>query len=150
MKDIKQVIVVRTHYPDGNGGQMKILPGKAIAQACHASTAWLACRLRRSEGPHQGTHYDCKANEVYYNKFIISEIEYTWLMGLNKKVTLVVSSEEELLDISAKAKEVGILCYVIEDEGLTQFNGVKTKTCLALGPDESSKIDAITGHLRLR
>lgn len=79
-----------------------------------------------------------------------NDIEIDWLGGRNKKVALTVSSEEELLDIAKQAKEAGILCYVIKDEGLTQFGGIPTNTCLALGPDLSEKIDKITGHLKLR
>lgn len=135
--EIKQVIVVRS--------DLKMVRGKEDAQCGHAVIAWLACRLRRSDGPRES-----RGNSIYYNEVDFTRTEYAWLMGLNKKVTLVVSSEEELLDIAAKAKDAKLLCYVVEDEGLTQFNGVKTKTCLAIGPDESSKIDAITGHLRLR
>jgi PTH2 family peptidyl-tRNA hydrolase len=38
---------------------------------------------------------------------------------------------------------------VITDSGRTEFCGVPTRTCLALGPDLASKIDAITGTLEL-
>jgi PTH2 family peptidyl-tRNA hydrolase len=38
---------------------------------------------------------------------------------------------------------------LIEDAGLTMFNGVKTKTCLAIGPAKDSEIDEITGSLKL-
>jgi hypothetical protein len=33
--------------------------------------------------------------------------------------------------------------------GRTEFGGVPTKSCLAMGPDEYERIDAITGHLKL-
>jgi PTH2 family peptidyl-tRNA hydrolase len=35
------------------------------------------------------------------------------------------------------------------DAGLTEFNGVPTKTCIAIGPNWSDEIDEITGHLKL-
>jgi PTH2 family peptidyl-tRNA hydrolase len=38
---------------------------------------------------------------------------------------------------------------VINDSGKTEFGGVPTKTCLALGPDLAERIDALTGHLEL-
>ena len=38
---------------------------------------------------------------------------------------------------------------LITDAGLTEFNGVPTKTCLALGPDYPENIDPITGNLKL-
>ena len=31
----------------------------------------------------------------------------------------------------------------------TEFSGVPTRTCLAIGPDMGSKIDAVTGNLEL-
>ena len=48
-----------------------------------------------------------------------------------------------------QAKQDGIPCALIEDEGLTEFNGVKTKTCIAIGPWYADEIDQITGHLKL-
>jgi peptidyl-tRNA hydrolase len=64
------------------------------------------------------------------------------------KICLGVSSLEELLEIEAKAKESGLVVKVIEDSGLTEFSGIPTITCLAIGPDYSSKIDPITRDLK--
>ena len=52
-------------------------------------------------------------------------------------------------DIYNKAKDAGLNVCEIIDNGLTEFHGVKTKTCLAIGPDLSDKIDPITGNLKL-
>lgn len=60
-----------------------------------------------------------------------------------------VNSEKELLEIEEAAIEARVLCHVVVDNGLTEFAGVPTTTCLALGPDYADKIDAITGHLPL-
>jgi hypothetical protein len=38
---------------------------------------------------------------------------------------------------------------VITDSGRTEFAGVPTRTCLALGPDLASRIDSVTGGLEL-
>lgn len=65
------------------------------------------------------------------------------------KICVRAESEAELLFVAQQAKAAGIPCYVITDDGLTEFGGVPTKTCLALGPDLSEKIDAITGSMRL-
>jgi PTH2 family peptidyl-tRNA hydrolase len=46
-------------------------------------------------------------------------------------------------------KLAGIKHHVVTDSGLTEFGGVPTKTCVAIGPDKSSKIDIITGGLEL-
>jgi len=32
---------------------------------------------------------------------------------------------------------------------LTEFHGQPTRTCLAIGPDDADKTDAVTGHLQL-
>lgn len=134
--DTKQVLVVRS--------DLKMVRGKEDAQCGHAAIAWLACRLKidnAGRSPFEPAGW-------LSGRF--TDLEIDWLRGRNKKVTVVVRSEEELLEIQAKAYEAGILCYVIKDEGLTQFGGIPTNTCLALGPDLSEKIDAITGHLKLR
>ena len=38
---------------------------------------------------------------------------------------------------------------LITDAGHTEFHGVPTRTCLAIGPAWSDEIDAITGGLQL-
>ncbi|MFW6312038.1 MAG: peptidyl-tRNA hydrolase [Nanoarchaeota archaeon] len=37
----------------------------------------------------------------------------------------------------------------MEDKGLTEFKGVKTKIAIAIGPAAAEKIDKITEHLKL-
>jgi len=78
-----------------------------------------------------------------------SEVEQTWLTGSFAKVCCRVNSEEELLVIRDKAVEAGLEVHVITDSGKTEFHGVPTNTCLAIGPDVAEKIDEITGHLEL-
>jgi peptidyl-tRNA hydrolase, PTH2 family len=39
--------------------------------------------------------------------------------------------------------------YLITDAGHTEFKGVPTKTCLAIGPNDVDEIDVVTGHLKL-
>jgi peptidyl-tRNA hydrolase len=85
----------------------------------------------------------------YKFSVVLSRVELDWIRSSFKKVTLQVNSEEELLEIERKAKEAGLEVHVITDSGLTEFNGVPTKTCLAIGPDEEDKINAVTGHLKL-
>lgn len=65
------------------------------------------------------------------------------------KIYVRVDSEAELLEIAQKAQEAGLIVHVITDAGHTEFAGVPTKTCLAIGPDEADKIDAVTGNLKL-
>ena len=58
-------------------------------------------------------------------------------------------SEEELIEIHDRALEAGLEVHLITDSGKTEFHGEPTNTCLAIGPDEADKINAITGHLQL-
>lgn len=120
--DVKQVIVMRT--------DLNMRKGKMIAQGAHASMAWLS---RKIQTP--------LAN--------FSKAEAEWMTGLFTKVCVRANSEEELLDVYAKAKQLGLTTHLIEDSGLTEFHGIPTKTCLAIGPDYSYKIDAVTGDLKL-
>lgn len=130
--DIKQVIVMRK--------DLKMRRGKEIAQGAHASMTFIVKRLE----------FKGKAGQAYeYYEPLFSKAEYLWMENSFKKVTLQVNSEQELIDINTKAQQAGLLSYIITDAGLTEFNGVPTMTCLAIGPDDSEKIDAITGELEL-
>ena len=43
----------------------------------------------------------------------------------------------------------GLTVSLITDAGATEFGGVPTNTCLAIGPHQAEKIDKITSHLKL-
>jgi PTH2 family peptidyl-tRNA hydrolase len=129
---VKQVIVIRK--------DLKMRRGKEIAQGSHASNAWLVSRMEFKEKT-QGSF-------VYYEPSFSKE-EFAWLEGSFTKVCLQVNSEEELLSVYDKAKNAGLTVHLITDAGATEFNGVPTKTCLAIGPHDAEKIDQITGDLKL-
>ena len=48
-----------------------------------------------------------------------------------------------------KAEGSDLEVNVVTDNGATEFHGVPTVTCCAIGPDYSDKIDSITGNLKL-
>jgi len=121
---IKQVIVIRK--------DLKMRRGKEIAHGAHASMAFLSRAV--------------KSHHPIYN---LTNVQKEWLVGSFTKICVVVNSEKELDSIFNKCKEGGLEVSLITDDGLTEFNGVKTKTCLAIGPDYSSKIDPITKDLKL-
>ena len=75
--------------------------------------------------------------------------EWHWLNGGMTKICVRVNSEAELDEIYAKAKEARLAVFMVTDAGHTEFHGVPTKTCLAIGPNKSEDIDKITGHLEL-
>jgi peptidyl-tRNA hydrolase, PTH2 family len=124
----KQVIVIRK--------DLKIRRGKEIAQACHASLGAFTQRL---------VHNVDKQNHTLK----LSKAEEEWLAGSFRKICVYVNSEQELIDVYLKSKLLGVNCILIEDNGTTEFHGVKTKTCCAIGPDYDDKVDEITGHLPL-
>jgi peptidyl-tRNA hydrolase, PTH2 family len=123
---IKQVICVRH--------DLKMRRGKQIAQGAHASMSFLCRRLQ-------------DAGSVLLDDF--SEVERAWLTGSFAKVCCRVNSEEELLAIRDQAAEAGLEVHLITDSGKTEFHGVPTNTCLAIGPDVAEKIDPVTGELEL-
>lgn len=135
---IKQVIVMRRKFTKPDGTNQGMRRGKEIAQGSHASQAWAIHTIRAllSGAP---------------PAMCISSQEIEWMNGNHAKATVYVDTEEELLEIYRK----GLLgsdhppCYLITDSGKTEFGGIPTNTCLAIGPDDAEKIDRITGHLPL-
>ena len=125
---IKQVIVMRK--------DLNMRKGKMIAQGSHASMKVFFDRIEY-----------CDHGEMKLNK--ITPAMELWIEGIFTKICVSVNSEVELLDIYKKAQDENLPVALIEDCGLTEFKGMATKTCLAIGPDDSNKIDKITGHLPL-
>lgn len=132
----KQVIVMRK--------DLNMRKGKMVAQGAHASLAAIL-----NQGYYE-THQD-PVNGEDITKFNLTLDERTaaWLSGNFKKVCVYVNSEEELLALHQKAKDLGIITALITDSGLTEFNNVPTNTCIAVGPDFDEKVDQVTGGLPL-
>ena len=72
-----------------------------------------------------------------------------WLEGSFAKIVVSCNSEEELLVLQLKANEADIINTRITDSGATEFKGVPTITCLAIGPYDAKEIDKIIGNLKL-
>ncbi|KAK5704936.1 hypothetical protein LTR97_002047 [Elasticomyces elasticus] len=64
------------------------------------------------------------------------------------KVALKIDSEEDMLMLQAQAISLGLCAQVIHDAGRTQIAS-GSATVLGIGPAPKSKIDEVTGHLRL-
>lgn len=73
-----------------------------------------------------------------------------WLAGPFTKVALSVPDEAEMMRIYEEAKARGVICALVEDHGRTMFDGVLTRTVVAIGPDKREVIDELCGHLKLR
>lgn len=121
MDEIKQVIVIRK--------DLNMRRGKEIAQGSHASCMFMSKLLRTGGKP--------------------TDVQKSWIDNSFTKICLKVNSEAELEELHIKALQLGLVSSMVTDAGRTEFNGVPTKTCIAIGPDYSSKIDKITGHLSL-
>lgn len=122
----KQVIVMRT--------DLNMRKGKMVAQGAHASLAavWMI------DVDH------CAASPVYdYDAY------RSWRSGSFTKICVGVDSRPALLDIFDAACAAGLPVKLITDSGATEFSGVATDTCLAIGPAWADEIDKITGKLRL-
>lgn len=125
MRPVKQVICIRK--------DLKLRRGKEVAQGSHASMSFMAKQLRGK-----------KTNEIK-----LSEEARQWMNEGFTKVCLQIESEEQLLEIYKKALDAGLEAHLITDAGKTEFHGIPTKTCIAIGPNYSDEIDKITGDLKL-
>jgi peptidyl-tRNA hydrolase, PTH2 family len=72
-----------------------------------------------------------------------------WLGGRFTKICVSVDSEAALDAVVERARAAGVPCALVVDAGHTEFHGVPTKTCCAVGPAWSDAVDAITGGLPL-
>ena len=71
-----------------------------------------------------------------------------WLQAGMPKVAVRCASDEDLQAIVAKAEEAGLPVMLVRDAGRTVVEA-GTPTCVGIGPDLASRIDLITGDLKL-
>jgi len=138
--DIKQVIVIRK--------DLKIRRGKECAQAAHAAMAWMRDLIMRTACSRRYLN-DRDFVELGSRPIGVTNAQMVWLEGLFTKVCLQVNSEAELMAVHDAAKAAGLTVFLITDMGATEFHGVPTKTCLAIGPDLAENIDKVTKDLKL-
>jgi peptidyl-tRNA hydrolase, PTH2 family len=72
----------------------------------------------------------------------------SWRREGMKKVVLKVRDKHELLLLLRKARALGLMTSLITDAGKTFF-ATRTTTCGAIGPALETKIDHLTGHLKM-
>lgn len=125
-KFAKQVIVMRKDL-----GMRK---GKMVAQGAHAS---LGAVLYIQDALEQSTL------SKWFDPFS------SWINGTFTKICVSVDSETELMQIYKEAIQANLPVKLITDAGHTEFHGVPTRTCLAIGPAWADDIDKITGGLTL-
>lgn len=125
---VKQVIVVRK--------DLNMRKGKIAAQVAHASMKFI-------------TDNYAPKDRIDILSTYLTDAEQTWLSNGFAKIVVSVDSEKELGDLISTARSAGIKVCPIIDSGKTEFHGISTLTCAAFGPDESEKLDPVTGELTL-
>jgi peptidyl-tRNA hydrolase len=93
-------------------------------------------------------HHETRYLSQAYDEKQAIEIT-SWLTSSFRKICVYVNSEEELEAVHQKALDSGLISHMIVDNGATEFNGVKTKTCCAIGPASDHKFKNVTDHLPL-
>ena len=135
----KQMIVMRR--------DLRMRKGKIAAQAGHACVeAVLMALVRENRGA------SLRANDgwawVEHDESDVTPLT-DWFDAGVAKVCVYVDSEEELLDLAARGRELGFAVALVRDAGHTEFHGEPTYTCLAFEPLPAEKIDPLTGELPL-
>ena len=137
----KQMIVMRR--------DLKMRKGKIAAQAGHACVEAVLMALAR-EGRLNQVRVAPSGNWVYLDEGTQEPTPLAdWFSAGVAKVCVYVDSEEALLDLAERGRELGFACAVVHDAGLTEFHGEPTYTCLAFEPLRASQIDPLTGELPL-
>ena len=106
-------------------GELRLTPGKAIAQAAHAAVD--LARLAESRAP---------------------ALAARWRATGQKKIALRAETLDEMILLERHARSLRILVAWIEDAGLTEVPA-GTRTCLAIGPAPGTLLDQVTGQLDL-
>lgn len=128
----KQVIIMRT--------DLNMRKGKMCAMSSHASMSIFFQMMDRNE----------EEDLIRYEMYVARDGWVDrWKQGRFTKIVAKVGSELELLQLYRDAKDAKIPCSLIIDAGFTEFKGVPTNTCIAIGPWDPEEIDKITGHLEL-
>jgi len=89
------------------------------------------------------------ASQLMQAHFGMDPRHQAWMRGQVTKIVLKARSEEQLMEIYNNAREAGMLTMLITDSGKTEFKGVATKTCCAIGPDTKERMLQITKGLEL-
>ncbi|KXT06476.1 hypothetical protein AC578_6038 [Pseudocercospora eumusae] len=118
-EECKLVLLVRS--------DLGMTKGKIAAQCAHATLACYKSFLHANPNHH---------------------ILKQWESQGQAKVALKIDSEDELLTLQAQAVSLGLCAKVIHDAGRTQIPS-GSATVLGIGPAPKSKIDQVTGHLKL-
>jgi PTH2 family peptidyl-tRNA hydrolase len=85
----------------------------------------------------------------YMMKLSLTYDEVYWIMTDYAKVVLQCDSLRDIETIERLCNEAMIPCSVVTDNGTTEFHGIKTVTCISVGPYQSEEINKITSGYKL-
>lgn len=123
----KMVLCVRT--------DLKMQRGKVAAQCGHAVLgAYREARRRGRSGKE--------------DQEVCREALRQWSRQGQAKIALAIPDEAKMMDLEAKARARKLPTYIVADAGRTQI-AAGSLTVLAIGPGPKSKLDDVTGHLKL-
>ncbi|KAM7194076.1 putative peptidyl-tRNA hydrolase 2 [Rhypophila sp. PSN 637] len=125
-EECKLVLVVRT--------DLGMTKGKIAAQASHATLACYKTLLRAAQ----------KKGDTSPEARLLRQ----WERRGQAKIAVQVKSQEELVALQQKARSLGVTAEAIIDAGRTQIEA-GSMTVLGVGPAPKSKVDLITGGLKL-
>lgn len=129
----KQIIVVRE--------DLNMSRGKIASQVAHASMKTLMdAMLKITDEDGESLSYMLTFPEQEENALELKD----WLTNSFTKIVVYVNSEEKLMNLYHKVQEAGLRTALIIDNGTTEFNGERTKTCIAIGPHTAERLDPIT------
>lgn len=119
----KQVIVIRK--------DLNMRKGKMCAQAAHASMSFLTKSISGDA------------------RIVLTDEQLEWLDSSFRKIVVSVNSEEILHAVHQCALRAGLVSHYIVDNGTTEFGGVPTATCVAIGPHYDERFIGITDQFPL-
>ncbi|TQW00007.1 hypothetical protein V2A60_005420 [Cordyceps javanica] len=122
-EECKLVLVVRT--------DLGMTKGKIAAQCSHAT---LACYKALASNPDPNS--------------TARKMLARWEKYGQAKIAVQLKSQDEMLQLCRKAREMGLTAEVIKDAGRTQIEA-GSMTVLGVGPAPRSLVDEVTGHLKL-
>lgn len=128
---MKQVIILRK--------DLNLRKGKCVAQGGHAVAGAILGQSISMKSLSKST------KEI---GLVLTGDMLEWIRTGMKKVCLGCDSLEQLMDLFQRAKAAGLPAYTVTDAGHTEVEP-GTITCIGIGPAEDSRIDQITGQLKL-
>lgn len=93
----------------------------------------------------QGGH----AIQLLMEQIIDKPIYAYWKEDNIRKICVQCPSEKELLETLGEAQLKGFPTSRVIDSGTTEFDGVPTLTCIAIGPATDEELAPLTGDFKL-